>query len=75
MFVVSLSGGVLCWALVMTSPGPVQLFHIYRGSYICAHVLLNLLNESGKVIKCEACRAFYHLFVEFNNSILQEHGC
>ena len=24
-----------------------------------AHVLLNLLNELGKEIKCEACRAFY----------------
>ena len=27
---------------------------------MCAHVLLNLLIELGKVIKCEACRAFYH---------------
>ena len=27
-----------------------------------AHVLLNLLNESGKEIKCEACRAFYPFF-------------
>ena len=27
-----------------------------------AHVLLNLLNELGKVIKSEACRAFYHFF-------------
>ena len=24
--------------------------------------LLNLSNELGKVIKCEACRAFYHFF-------------
>ena len=32
-----------------------------------AHVLLNLLNELGKVIKYEACRAFYRLFRnEFN---------
>ena len=28
---------------------------IYRGSYMSAHVLLNLLNELGKEIKCEAC--------------------
>ena len=28
-----------------------------------AHVLFNLLNELGKEIKCEACRAF-HLFSE-----------
>ena len=34
----------------------------YRGSYTSAHVLLNLLNELGEVIKCEACLAFYHLF-------------
>ena len=32
-----------------------------------AHVLLNLLNEWGKEIKCEACRAFYLFFRnEFN---------
>ena len=24
-----------------------------------AHVLLNLLNELGEKIKCEACRAFF----------------
>ena len=27
-----------------------------------AHVLFTLLNELGKEIKCEACRAFYHFF-------------
>ena len=27
-----------------------------------AHVLLNLLSKLETVIKCEACRAFYHLF-------------
>ena len=27
-----------------------------------AHVLLNVLNEVGKTMKCEACRAFYRLF-------------
>ena len=27
-----------------------------RGSYMIAHVLLNLLNEFGKEIKREACR-------------------
>ena len=40
------------------------------------HVLLNLLNELGKVIKCEACRAFYHFFAtSLINSIIQEHEC
>ena len=38
-----------------------------RGSYMSAHVLLNLLNELEKEIKCEACRAFYLFFGnEFN---------
>ena len=27
-----------------------------------AHVLFNLLNELGKVIKCEADRSFYRFF-------------
>ena len=27
-----------------------------------AHVLLNLLNELGKEIKCEACQAVYCFF-------------
>ena len=41
-----------------------------------AHVLLNLLNELIKVIKCEACRAFYHSFAtSLINSITQEHEC
>ena len=37
-----------------------------------AHVLLNLLNELGKEIKCEACRTFYLFFRNvlniFNNT-------
>ena len=41
-----------------------------------AHVLLNLLNELGKVIKCEACRAFYDFFAtSLMNSIIKEHEC
>ena len=30
-----------------------------RESYISAHVLLNLSNELGKMIKCEACQSIY----------------
>ena len=49
---------------------------IHRGSYMSAHVLLNLLNELGKRIKCEACRAFYLFFAtSLINSIVQEHEC
>ena len=33
------------------------------------HVLLNLLNEMGTVIKCEASRAFYRFFHKFNKFI------
>ena len=41
-----------------------------------AHVLLNLLNELRKEIKCGAFRAFYRLFItSFMNSIIQEHEC
>ena len=48
---------------------------IYRGTYMSAHVLLNLLNEL-KEIKCEACRAFYLFFAtSLINSIIQEHEC
>ena len=39
-----------------------------------AHVLLNLLNELQKEIKCEACQEFYHFFAtSLINSIMQEH--
>ena len=42
-----------------------------NGSYMSAHILLNLITSLGKVIKCEACRAFYHFFCnevhKFNN--------
>ena len=49
---------------------------INRGSYMSAHVLLNLLNELGKEIKCDACRAFYLFFATSSiNSIIQEHEC
>ena len=42
-----------------------------------AHVLLNLLNEPReKVLKCEACLAFYHfLATRLINSIIQEYQC
>ena len=53
-----------------------QLRSIYRGSYMSAHVLLNLLNELGKRDKCEACRAFCPYFATILiNSIIQEHKC
>ena len=35
---------------------------INRGSYMSAHVLLNLLKELGKRDKMRSCRAFYLFF-------------
>ena len=53
-----------------------RLCYPNRGSYMSAHVLLNLLNELEKVIKCEACRAFYLFFAtSLINSITHEHEC
>ena len=41
-----------------------------------AHVLLNLLYELEKEIKCEACGAIYLFFpTSLINSIIQEHEC
>ena len=40
------------------------------------HVLLNLLNELGKDVRCEALPSILSVFPnEFNNSIMQEHEC
>ena len=33
-----------------------------------AHVLLNLLNELGKQMTCEVCRAFYPFFATSLNN-------
>ena len=41
-----------------------------------AHVLIYLLKELGKKIKCESCRAFYLFFAtSLIISIIQEHEC
>ena len=41
-----------------------------------AHVLLGLLNELGKKIKCEALLSILPLFPnEFKKSIIQGHEC
>ena len=45
-------------------------------SYMSAHVLLNLLNELGKKVKCEMGRAIYGFFAtSLINSIIQEREC
>ena len=46
--------------------------NIYRGSYMSAHILLNLLNELGKRDKCKADQAFYIYFaMSLINSVIQ----
>ena len=54
----------------------ISLFKkIQRGSYMSAHVLLNLLNELGKRDKMRACRAIYLYYAtSLINSIIQEHN-
>ena len=47
-----------------------------RDSYMSAPVLLYLLNELRKEIKCEGCRAIYLFFAtSFINLVKQEHEC
>ena len=41
--------------------------HVYGGSYMSARVLLNLLNELGKKVRCEALPSILSVFpTEFN---------
>ena len=49
---------------------------VYRGSYMSAHVLLNLLNELGKRDKMRGLPSILSLSRnEFNKFIIQEHEC
>ena len=50
--------------------------YLNRGSYMSAHVLLNLLNEMGKKIRCEAVLSILSVSpISLVNSIIQEHEC
>ena len=53
-----------------TNPEKESRVHVdkrNRGSYMSAHVLLNLLNELGKKIRCEALPSILSVFPnEFN---------
>ena len=48
---------------------------INRGSYISAHVLLNLLNELRKRDNMQGLPGILSLATSFINSIIQEHKC
>ena len=68
--------GLKCVNVVF--PGRAHLPYytfLHRGSYMSARDLLNLLNELGKEIKCEACEANYLFFASLINSIIQKHQC
>ena len=43
------------WVFTVCKSTSVGFSSLLRGSYMSAHVLLNLLNELEKEIKCEAC--------------------
>ena len=47
----------------------------YRGSYMSAHVLLNLLNELGKSDKMPSLPSISLFAKSLINSIIQEHEC
>ena len=51
---------IISKVIIVTNMCIQRLLH--RGSYMRAHVLLNVLNELGKSDKYEACRAFYPFF-------------
>ena len=49
---------------------------LYRGSYMSAHVLLNLLNELRKRDKMRGLPCILSFFAtSLINSIMQEHEC
>ena len=48
---------------------------IHRGSYMSAHVLLNLLNELGKSDKMRGSSILLLFATSLINSIIQEHEC
>ena len=53
-------GARLIWVKTVNNSYSMDCPSVHRGSYMSAHVLLNLLNEMGKKIKCEACREHMH---------------
>ena len=63
---------VLVHSLINPSFLIVSLWYIYRGSYISAHVLLNLLNKLGKRDKMRGLPSilslFHNEFNKFNNT-------
>ena len=58
------------------SRGHLLAHFLYRGSYMSAHALLNLLNKLGKSDKMRGLPSLYLFFAtSLINSIIQEHEC
>ena len=49
--------------------------NINRGSYMSAHVLLNLINELGKKDKMQCFAEHFITFSQQVNSIMHEYKC
>ena len=64
------SGGICCNLFDLVCA-------LYRGSYMSAHVLLNLLNKLGKRDKMRGLPSIFFSFFRTSliNSIIQEHEC
>ena len=53
-----------------------EMLFVDKGSYISAHVLLNLLNELGKRDTMRGLPSIFSFFpTRLINSIIQEHEC
>ena len=74
---VSLPYGAMGWFLICDcGVSSSYSLVLYRGSYMSAPVLLNLLNELRKIYKMQGLPSFYlFLATSLINSIIQEHEC
>ena len=62
------------WYLLSTHQYRMKV--VYRGSYMSAHVLLNLLNELRKIDKMRGLSSILSFFAtSLINSLIQEHEC
>ena len=72
----SLLAGTTVVEILCRRTGMIVNIEINRGSYMSAHVLLNLLNELGKKDKMRGLPSILSLFrKEINKFCIQEHEC
>ena len=76
MYDVSMVYASLTFNIKVFNKSLYMSLHINRGSYMSAHVLLNLLNELEKRDKMRGLPSILSLFAtSLINSIIQEHEC